>query len=193
MEYIKKEIKREENFKQKAKTKILTKECPFNIAITDDEQPYYSSKNNINGNKKKKSLKDFKRNMNLLGYGKLIFFIISNLIIISSKFDINKIKFQFSSIKLKLNNYGDVTIFYPGYYRQYYYTYYYDYFGTNKFTIPDSIIINGVNRTTITHTYYFSGEYVVELIWNNKINNTASLFAFCEKIIEISIIQKLKN
>ena len=52
---------------------------------------------------------------------------------------------------------------------------------------PDIIIINEVTQKNITNNYYFDElNNNIQLIWNNSINNSASMFHNCSNISEIN-------
>ena len=76
---------------------------------------------------------------------------------------------KFSNITLKIKGIGTKNIF-GSFFSQY----------------PDIVYINGIKRSTITNSYDFNlTDNIVELIWNNSINNCEYLFFDCSFITEI--------
>ena len=86
-----------------------------------------------------------------------------------------RVKFQFSSIKLKIKGTGVKDIFSskPNYNTKYY---------------PNEITING-NKTDIIKSSYYLEQQIntVELIWNNTIDNCEHIFCLCTDITEIDL------
>ena len=96
----------------------------------------------------------------------MIFF---NIIILSN----NMIEYKFSNITLKIQGYGDNNILSSEFSSNYY---------------PDIIYINEKQNETITNKYYFNKyNNIMNLIWNNSIDNCANMFKYCSNIIEIDL------
>ena len=58
----------------------------------------------------------------------------------------------------------------------------------NSSNFPNKININGKNQDTIEYKYYFNQtENIVELIWDNNINNCSCMFRKCSNITEIDL------
>ena len=83
------------------------------------------------------------------------------------------IKSNSSKIALKIKGIGQKNIFNSSF-RKYYY--------------QNEIYINGEKQNTVNNSYIFNKTHnYVELIWNNMINNTVSMFGNCKDITEIDL------
>ena len=62
---------------------------------------------------------------------------------------------------------------------------------TNSFSpgyYPNKVYINGIQKSVVNHTYYFENkDNIVELEWNNKIDNCFYMFGSCHDINEIDL------
>ena len=88
--------------------------------------------------------------------------------------NINSIEFKYSNITLKVNGIGDKKVFNTILVDRYYY--------------PNEIYINGKNQNEVNPSYNLNQtDNIVNLIWNNDINSTFSLFYSCPDITEIDL------
>ena len=108
-------------------------------------------------------------------------FIIINLIQILSSNTWCSIIFQFSTISLKIKGNGTKNIF--GYENSKNMI--------NRFEIqyfPNEIYINGIKQNIVNYSYYFNQtDNLVELKWNNTIDNCSLMFYKCWDINELDL------
>ena len=105
------------------------------------------------------------------------FLIILNLFIQSLlNNDLIFAKFNFSAIKLKIIGIGSKKIFQQS--KSFF----------NVINYPIEIFINSVKQNVVNYSYYFNQtENLIELRWNNNINNTRYMFFECHDIIEMDL------
>ena len=87
----------------------------------------------------------------------------------------NWINIQFSNITLKIKGTGNKNVFsnISDFTKDYY---------------PNFVYINGNKQETVNHSYYLNQtDNVIELIWNNTIDNCKNIFSRCSDIIEIDL------
>ena len=88
--------------------------------------------------------------------------------------NINSIELKYSNITLKVNGIGDKKVFNTILVDRYYY--------------PSEIYINGKNQNEVNPSYNLNQtDNIVNLIWNNDIDSTFSLFYSCPDITEIDL------
>ena len=90
--------------------------------------------------------------------------------------DLNMIDHNFSIIKLKILGKGAKNIFNneASQFQEMYY--------------PNEVYINDIRQNVVNHSYYFNeNDNLIELKWNNNINNTGYMFFECSDIIEIDL------
>ena len=106
--------------------------------------------------------------------------LIEFLLLTSVELNLNKkrnILSQSSSIKLKIENSGEQTIYSSG-----------TYDWCNPVIIPDEIIINGENQSEIKNKYNFDDiNNEIILIWHNALQSTTCMFRDCSSITEIDL------
>ena len=92
-------------------------------------------------------------------------------------------KLQYSKITLKIKGIGYNTILGDG-----------TKYNFSRINYPKKIIINGNKKDLIEYKYYFNQtDNIVELIWDNNINNFEYMFSKCSEItdIDLSLVQTL--
>ena len=120
-------------------------------------------KNDFKKNIKKNRITNKKRNTYV------ILMIFYNLIGTNN----NMIDFNFSNITLKIKGPGYQNILYSNF---------------HSYKFPNIIYINGNQNYTITNRYYFNEiNNIVDLIWNEPIDNCAYMFCNCSNITEIDL------
>ena len=107
----------------------------------------------------------------------IIFLILLNLFIQIFPYIKNSlIKFQFSNVTIRIKGTGIKNVF------------------SNNLTLfkseyyPNIVYINGNKQDIVNHSYYFDHlDNIVELIWNNSIDNCNYIFYKCYNITEIDL------
>ena len=174
-------------FSEKTQNKLFCYENKFLLAKNEYFMNLIKKDiKNLNNNYNKTKLKQIKKRKNNNNYIKttnrifiiinLILFIIICLIKSNILFDLFSIQYS-SKITLKIKGIGDSYILEND--------------TNSKFTglyYLKEVKINGIKQNKIEYKYYFNLEdNIVELIWDDNINNCNNLFRKCSNITEINL------